>query len=201
MVASEYAPHVIEAIVAESPLATWARAVPTAPAVFGPHEAHGMRLNHTSRCSHRRVPGVPQGDDRLTVVNATPVVGQLDPVARWAPYAMRAAVTGILPYLSPTAIVMSFAKGIEKDSRQTMAEMVPTILPPGTPFVVVGGPMLAGEITGGMAAIGVFASKDVVALQAAKALFASESFNVETVADPESVARGIGPICAGKWGW
>ena len=103
-------------------------------------------------------------------------------------WAMRAAVTGILPYLSPTAIVMSFAKGIEKDSRQTMAEMVPTILPPGTPFVVVGGPMLAGEITGGMAAIGVFASKDVVALQAAKALFASESFNVETVADPESVA-------------
>ena len=103
-------------------------------------------------------------------------------------WAMRVAVTGILPYLSPTAIVMSFAKGIEKDSRQTMAEMVPTILPPGTPFVVVGGPMLAGEITGGMAAIGVFASKDAAALQAAKALFASESFNVETVADPESVA-------------
>jgi glycerol-3-phosphate dehydrogenase (NAD(P)+) len=103
-------------------------------------------------------------------------------------WAMRAAVTGVLQYLSPTAIVMSFAKGIEKDSRQTMAEMVPTILPPGTPFVVVGGPMLAGEITGGMAAIGVFASKDAVTLQAAKALFASESFNVETVADPESVA-------------
>ena len=36
----------------------------------------------------------------MTVVNATPVVGQLDPVARWAPYAMRAAVT-----LDPTQTV------------------------------------------------------------------------------------------------
>ena len=103
-------------------------------------------------------------------------------------WAMRAAVGGVLPYLAPGAIVMSFAKGIEKDSLRTMAEMVPTVLPPGNPFVVVGGPMLASEIGGGMAAIGVFASKDTPALQVAKALFASENFNVETVADPESIS-------------
>jgi glycerol-3-phosphate dehydrogenase (NAD(P)+) len=103
-------------------------------------------------------------------------------------WAMRAAVTGVLPYLGPGAIVMSFAKGIEKDSLQTMAEMVPTILPPRQPFVVVGGPMLAAEIDGGMAAVGVFASKDAATLQTAKTLFASEHFNVETTGDPASAA-------------
>jgi glycerol-3-phosphate dehydrogenase (NAD(P)+) len=103
-------------------------------------------------------------------------------------WAMRAAITGVLPYLPPEAVVVSFAKGIEKDSLRTMAEMVPTLLPPTQPFVVVGGPMLAAEIDGGMAAVGVFASKDAAALQAVKAIFASENFNVETVADPESVS-------------
>jgi glycerol-3-phosphate dehydrogenase (NAD(P)+) len=103
-------------------------------------------------------------------------------------WAMRAAVMGILPYLSPTAIVMSFAKGIEKDSLRTMAEMVPTILPPGQPFVVVGGPMLAAEIAGDMAAIGVFASTDAAALQKITPLFASERFIIETTTDPVSVS-------------
>jgi glycerol-3-phosphate dehydrogenase (NAD(P)+) len=101
---------------------------------------------------------------------------------------MRAAVTGILPYLSPAAIVMSFAKGIEKDSLRTMAEMVPTILPPGQPFVVVGGPMLAVEIAGEMAAIGVFASTDAAALQKITPLFASERFIIETTTDLAGVA-------------
>lgn len=103
-------------------------------------------------------------------------------------WAMRAAVTGILPYLSPAAIVMSFAKGIEKDLLQTMAEMVPTILPPGTPFVVVGGPMLAAEIAGDVPAIGVFASTDAAALQKMVPLFASEHFILETTMNPVSVA-------------
>jgi glycerol-3-phosphate dehydrogenase (NAD(P)+) len=103
-------------------------------------------------------------------------------------WAMRAAVTNILPHLSPTAVVMSFAKGIDKDARQTMAEMVPTILPPRQPFIEVGGPMLAAEIVGDMAAIGVFASTDAVALQKITPLFASERFIVETTTDPGSVS-------------
>ncbi len=103
-------------------------------------------------------------------------------------WAMRAAVTGVLPYLAPGATVVSFAKGIEKDSLQTMAEMVPTLLPAGTPFMVVGGPMLAAEIVAGSAAIGVFASQDEAALAWARETFASQHFRVETTADAASVA-------------
>jgi glycerol-3-phosphate dehydrogenase (NAD(P)+) len=103
-------------------------------------------------------------------------------------WAMRAAVTGVLPYLTPSATVVSFSKGIEKDSSQTMAEMVPTVLPAAQPFMVVGGPMLAAEIVGGMVAVGVFASKDAATLAWARDAFAGERFRVETTSDAVSVA-------------
>jgi len=103
-------------------------------------------------------------------------------------WAMRAAVTGVLPYLAPAATVVSFSKGIEKDSLQTMAEMVPTVLPAGQPFMVVGGPMLAAEIVGGMTAVGVFASRDEATLAWARGAFAGEHFRVETTPDAASVA-------------
>ena len=103
-------------------------------------------------------------------------------------WAMRAAVTGVLPYLAPNATVVSFSKGVEKDSLQTMAEMVPTLLPATQPFMVVGGPMLAAEIVAGNDAIGVFASKNEAALAWATASFAGEHFRVETTPDTASVA-------------
>lgn len=103
-------------------------------------------------------------------------------------WAMRAAVTGVLPYLRPDATVVSFAKGMEKDSLQTMAEMVPALLPPGQPFMVVGGPMLAAEIVVGSAAVGVFASQNEAALAWARGAFAGPHFRVETTSDMVSVA-------------
>lgn len=103
-------------------------------------------------------------------------------------WAMRAAVTGVLPYLGLSTRVVSLAKGVEKDSLQTMAEMVPTLLPATQPFMVVGGPMLAGEIAGGNAAIGVFASRDKGALAWARQVFESGRFRVETTEDLFSVS-------------
>jgi glycerol-3-phosphate dehydrogenase (NAD(P)+) len=103
-------------------------------------------------------------------------------------WAMREAVVGAVPYLPPQAVVFSFAKGIEKFSFQTMAEIVPALLPPTQPFVVVGGPMLAEEISVGKGAIGVFASRNAAALQGARDLFASDDFYVETTDDVEGVA-------------
>jgi len=117
------------------------------------------------------------------------IIPAADCVAFCVPsWAIRAAVTGVLPYLAPGAIVIFFAKGIEKDSLQTMAEMVPTILPPAQPVAVVGGPMLAAEISGGAAAVGVFASKDEAVLQKVSALFSGENFRVETTSDTTSVS-------------
>jgi glycerol-3-phosphate dehydrogenase (NAD(P)+) len=103
-------------------------------------------------------------------------------------WAMREAVHSILSYLPPETTLFSFAKGIEKDSLQTMAEMIPTLIPPTQPFVVVGGPMLAQEIVAGKKAIGIFASHNEAALASARELFANESFAVETTSDAVGVA-------------
>jgi glycerol-3-phosphate dehydrogenase (NAD(P)+) len=103
-------------------------------------------------------------------------------------WAMREAVHSITPYLAPETTLFSFAKGMEKDSLQTMAEMIPTLIPPAQPLVMVGGPMLAEEIVAGKKAIGVFASHNEAALAAARELFANESFAVETTSDAAGVA-------------
>ena len=116
------------------------------------------------------------------VISAADVVGFCVP--SWA---MRAAVKGILPHLKQGAVVMSFAKGMDADSAQTMGEMLPTILSPETPLVVVGGPMLAAEIVGNKGAIGVFASTNVAALQQVKDL-SGPDFRVETTEDVAGIA-------------
>jgi glycerol-3-phosphate dehydrogenase (NAD(P)+) len=117
------------------------------------------------------------------VISAADVVGFCVP--SWA---MRAAVKGILPHLKQGAVVMSFAKGMDADSAQTMGEMLPAILSPETPLVVVGGPMLAAEIVGNKGAIGVFASTNALALQRVKDLFSGSDFRVETTGDVTGVA-------------
>jgi glycerol-3-phosphate dehydrogenase (NAD(P)+) len=103
-------------------------------------------------------------------------------------WAMRPAVLDAVPHMKSDAIVISFAKGIEESSLQTMAEMIPDILRDGQHLVVVGGPMLAEEIAAGKKAVGVFACKDAAVLKKTCDLFKGEDFSVETSDDPVSVS-------------
>jgi glycerol-3-phosphate dehydrogenase (NAD(P)+) len=105
-------------------------------------------------------------------------------------WAMRTAITAVAPHLKPGATVLSFAKGLEMDSLQTMAELVPALLPPAQPFVIVGGPMLAAEIVSGSAAVCVFASGDEAALSWTRRTFESANVRVETTTDVLSVSVG-----------
>ena len=132
-------------------------------------------------------------DANPAVVSGQKPLGEIVPQARYVffcvpSWAMRDAVVAAVPYLSPQAAVFSFAKGIEKNSLRTMAEMIPTLLSPAQPFVVVGGPMLAKEMIAGKKAIGVFASRDATALQGARELFSGDNFSVETTDDVAGVA-------------
>jgi glycerol-3-phosphate dehydrogenase (NAD(P)+) len=129
-------------------------------------------------------PGIVSGQEELKeIVPAADYV--LFCVPSWA---MRAAVTGVAPYLSSVATVMSFAKGIEKDSLQTMGEMIPSLLFSHQAVVVVGGPMIAEEIVAGKKAIGIFASHDAAALARIAELFRQENFDVEMTDDVLSVS-------------
>lgn len=117
------------------------------------------------------------------------VVSPADYVLLCVPsWAMRAAITGIMPFLRADAVVVSFAKGMEERSLKTMAELLPELLPAGQTFVVVGGPMLAAEISAGKNAAGVFASKNQKALEKIKAVFSSSRFNVEISNDVSGVS-------------
>jgi glycerol-3-phosphate dehydrogenase (NAD(P)+) len=102
--------------------------------------------------------------------------------------ATRAAIAAALPYMKAGTVVVSFAKGVEPERGQTMAEMIPSFLPLEYPFAVAGGPMLADEILAGKDAVGVFASANADTLAEMKALLSGEHFRVETSTDPASVA-------------
>ncbi len=137
--------------------------------------------------------GVDLWDANPAVVPGQKPLAEIVPLAHYVffcvpSWAMRDAVVSVVPYLSPQAAVFSFAKGIEKYSFQTMAEVVPALLPPTQPFVVVGGPMLAEEINVGKRAIGVFASPDAAARESARELFTGDRFHVETSEDAPGVA-------------
>ena len=65
-------------------------------------------------------------------------------------FAMRQAVTEVLPYLDPSkTLIVSLAKGIERHSRKTMDEILRITLPKHSLWAVMGGPMLAAELTTG----------------------------------------------------
>jgi glycerol-3-phosphate dehydrogenase (NAD(P)+) len=98
------------------------------------------------------------------------------------------ATVDILPFLTPLAPVVTFAKGIESETQKTMSELLAELLPPGQPFVVVGGPLLAHDMMSGKKAIGVFASSNRDALWALSGLFASSDFAVELADDPFGVS-------------
>jgi glycerol-3-phosphate dehydrogenase (NAD(P)+) len=103
-------------------------------------------------------------------------------------WAMRKAVASVVPFLASGAMVVSFAKGIESETEKTMSELLTELLPASQPFAVVGGPMLAHEISDGKHAIGVFASASAGALRMLKDLFSSPDIAIELADDSFGVS-------------
>lgn len=85
------------------------------------------------------------------------------------------ALAGIVPYVRKKTIIISFAKGIEAKTNATMDVLLQRSCRPGQPFVLVSGPMLAKEMTEGLPAGAVFATKDPRVFRIASSLFAGTS--------------------------
>jgi glycerol-3-phosphate dehydrogenase (NAD(P)+) len=91
--------------------------------------------------------------------------------------------------LPSTSIIVSFSKGMdESDGRKTTGELLPELLPNFQQFVIVGGPMLAAEITAGKNAAAVFASSFGTAAKKVADLFVSPVFATEISNDAKSVS-------------
>lgn len=70
----------------------------------------------------------------------------------------RSALQSIHPFLDEKTIVVSTSKGFEKETCHRVDTLFPQNLPKHNPFVFLGGPMIAEEISAGLAGIGVAAS-------------------------------------------
>jgi len=101
--------------------------------------------------------------------------------------AMREAIASVVPLTKPGCSFLSFAKGIDSVAGKTMPELFAE-LAPAHPLAVIGGPMLAEEISAGGNAAAVIASKDEMLRTMLCGLFSSAQFRAEPSGDLFSVA-------------
>jgi glycerol-3-phosphate dehydrogenase (NAD(P)+) len=102
-------------------------------------------------------------------------------------WCLRDAGTSIAPFISPKTSVVSVSKGLEKDTFLASDGVLHQVLPEGTSFVFLGGPLLADELLAGQPGIGVAASADPSALKKMKRLFVGTILHIETSDDVAGV--------------
>jgi len=103
-------------------------------------------------------------------------------------WALIDALAGVLPYLKPGATLVSFSKGIEKNSGERVDQVLHEVVPAANRFVLVGGPMLAEELAVGMGGVGVAACHDRTTFQKLASLFKGTCLKLEYTPDTASVA-------------
>lgn len=126
-------------------------------------------------------------------------------------WVVREALEGISHLFRPNAIVVSLAKGIEKDTLKTMDVVIGESVPTGQRIGILGGPLLAEELVADQPGIGVFASKSQAAFEEVATLFDGSNVRLEFVDDPHAVALvsvlknvyavGLGVADGLGWGW
>lgn len=91
--------------------------------------------------------------------------------------------------LPPKVIIITATKGLDPETTQTPHQIWQTAFPQN-PVVVLSGPNLSGEIRQNLPAATVVASKDLVAAETTREMFASDTFRVYVNADPLGTELG-----------
>lgn len=102
-------------------------------------------------------------------------------------WCLRDAGAAIAPHVSKKTFVVSVSKGLEKGTLLPSDGILRQALPEGTPFVYLGGPLLADELSKGQPGVGVAASADPAALRKMRKLFAGTRMRIETSDDVTGV--------------
>ena len=102
--------------------------------------------------------------------------------------AMTEAVKSVLPFLSQRTIIISLAKGIEEASKDTMDKLLEKLLPDNQNFAVLGGPMLAEELSKGMGGVAVVGTKNKINFEKLSGLFENTNLSLEYSGEVRSVA-------------
>jgi glycerol-3-phosphate dehydrogenase (NAD(P)+) len=144
---------------------------------------------------------IPLGNAQVTLwdIDASKCPGGCAPLEALVPAAnfifmcvpswtMRAAVSQYAALIRPATVVVSLAKGLESPSAKTMHEVCAEALPPGQPVVVMGGAMLADELSTGLPGVAAIASVDASALAGLIELFQGSTVQLVCFDDARSVA-------------
>lgn len=126
-------------------------------------------------------------------------------------WVVRDVAISVAPHLAHKTVVISLAKGLERDTLKTMDRVLEECLAAGQPSGVLGGPLLAEELDAGLPGVGVVGSRQEQVFVAVRALFAGTPLRVEYTADATAVAlssvlKNIYAVVLGiadgfGWGW
>lgn len=105
-------------------------------------------------------------------------------------WVLREAVQEAAPFIKKGTIVISPSKGIEVANNKSTDEILKELLPPGTDFALLSGPMLADEICKGNLAAAVIATEKDEIYQEIASLFAGTNIKIEHSKDVHGVALG-----------
>src|SRR5581483_3575659 len=151
----------------------WARRPPLAAAIGSSGEnadyVPGLPLDGVAATA--RLDEAPDGAD--VVALAVPSHG------------FRAVLEAAAPYVPPSAVVVSLAKGLEQGSLKRMTEVVAAVLPGHDDgrIGVLTGPNIAREVAAGLPTASVVAMADAEAAAAVQRLFMTDTFRVYTNPD------------------
>ena len=152
---------------------------------LGQSLAHLLREKKSVRASlyDKEAGKVPdQGTLEETVSGASVI---LFCVPSWA---FRGALEEAGRFLSDGALAVALSKGLEEHSLKTMDAICDEALPPKAPWALLSGPMLARELTEGLAGSGVVASRSREPLRTLRKIFRGTPLSLSYSADARGVA-------------
>ncbi|MBI2645012.1 hypothetical protein HYW94_02450 [Candidatus Uhrbacteria bacterium] len=100
----------------------------------------------------------------------------------------RVAIASCTPHLSKKTIVLTVSKGLEKDTKKTIAEVIEEALPAGQPYGLISGPMLAEEMDAEQFGCGVYATTYTGTKSVITELFRGTVLRMEDSSDIKGVA-------------
>ncbi len=103
-------------------------------------------------------------------------------------WVMRSALQDMRPWLGSDAVVVSLAKGLERETHLTMGELLAEVLPAGHSFALLAGPTMAEEILQGQGSAAVVATAKRETYDRVASFFHGTSLRLEWSDDLRSVA-------------
>ena len=165
---------------------------------FDPKEAEVLRQKRENPL----LSGVPLPEE-LKVTSEFDTVPHSGLVVLATPsFAVRATARRVAPLLAPGTVIVSVAKGIEKDTNLRLTQIIEEETGGKFPVVALSGPSHAEEVGRGVPTVVVSASKDKAAAELVQDLFMNERFRVYASDDVVGVELGAAlknviALCAG----